>query len=103
MERYASVFRIQQNKVEDYIAYHADVWPDVLEMIGACNIRNYSIYHLDGYMFSYFEYIGEDYDADMARMAADPKTQEWWVIMNPMEELSENTIKGDMQEIFHLD
>jgi L-rhamnose mutarotase len=34
-------------------------------MIMACNIRNYSIYNKDGYLFSYFEYVGEHFDRDM--------------------------------------
>ena len=41
-------------------------------MIQECNIRNYSIYYRDGYLFSYYEYVGDDYEADMAKMAARP-------------------------------
>ncbi len=68
--------------------YHAAVWPEVLKMITACNIRNYSIFHKDDLLFAYMEYTGDDFEADMAKMAADPKTQEWW---------------ADMNEVFHLD
>jgi len=46
---------------------------------------NYSVYLKDDLLFGYFEYHGTDYVADMARMAADPKTQEWWAIMMPMQ------------------
>jgi L-rhamnose mutarotase len=63
---------------QEYKRYHAGVWPDVLNMIRQCNIRNYTIYLKDGYLFSYFEYHGADYKADMARMAADPATRKWW-------------------------
>ena len=31
-------------------------------------------------------YVGDDYAADMAAMAADPETQRWWEITNPMQE-----------------
>jgi L-rhamnose mutarotase len=103
MNRFASVYKIKQDRIEDYLQYHADVWPEVLEMICACNIRNYTIFHKYGFMFSYFEYVGDNYEVDMAKMAADPKTQEWWAIMNPMEDLSGTAIKGEMDEIFHLD
>ena len=54
-------------------------------MIRECNIRNYSIFHKDGLLFAYFEYVGDDFDADMAKMAADPETQDWWDIMMPMQ------------------
>ena len=52
------------------------VWPEVLAMIQACNIRNYSIFRHGTQLFAYFEYLGEDFAADMAKMAADPKTRE---------------------------
>jgi len=53
MKRYGMVIRIQPEKLEEYKAYHARGWPEVLDMIKQCNIRNYSIYHKDGYLFSY--------------------------------------------------
>lgn len=64
-------------------------------------------YHKDGYLFSYFEYTGGDFGADMAKMAAHPKTQEWWAIMKPMQEPLETRKDGEwwaeMEEVFHLD
>lgn len=103
MRRVAQTYRISPDKVDDYIAYHADVWHAILEMIHACNIHNYSIFNLNGQMFSYYEYVGDDYEADMAKMAADLNTQEWWAIMNPMEDMGETAIKGEMEEVFHLE
>jgi L-rhamnose mutarotase len=41
-------------------------------------------------LFSYFEYTGTDLAADMKKMAADHKTQEWWAITNPMQTPLEN-------------
>ena len=56
-------------------------------MIAACNIRNYTIFlkEPENLMFAYFEYHGTDFAADAAKMAADPKTQEWWSICMPMQ------------------
>ena len=88
MTRYGSVLKIKPEAIETYKAYHASVWPEVLEMIRKCNIRNYSIYLKDDYLFGYFEYHGTDFQADSAQMAADPKTQEWWAAM---------------EEVFHMD
>ncbi len=107
MKRYGMVLRLKPEAVEPYKAYHARVWPEVLETIRRCNIRNYSIYYKDGFLFSYFEYVGSDFAADMARMAADPKTQQWWAIMMPMQEPLESRRPGEwwaeMEEVFHLD
>ena len=76
-------------------------------MIRECNIRNYTIYYKDGLLFSYFEYIGEDFAADMKKMAADPKTQEWWKLTDPCQEPLETREAGEwwasMEEFFHTD
>jgi L-rhamnose mutarotase len=99
--------RLKPGAAEAYKAYHRAVWPDVLHKISDCNIRNYSIYFKDDVLFSYFEYHGADYKADMAKMAADPKTQEWWAVMNPLQEPLATRKEGewwaDMEEVFHLD
>jgi len=107
MRRYGQLIGIEPGKLAEYKRYHAGVWPEVLRTITACNIRNYSIYHKDGLLFAYFEYVGEDFPADMAKMAADPKTQEWWAIMKPMQSpLATRRVDewwADMDEVFHLD
>ena len=107
MKRYGQVIRVNPETFGEYVSYHADVWPDILKMIYECNIRNYSIFHKDATLFAYFEYIGDDFKADMAKMAADPKTLEWWDIMMPMQEPLETRAEGewwaDMDEVFHTD
>lgn len=107
MKRYGSVIKIKPEKLDEYKKIHANIWPEVAKMITECNITNYSIYHKDGYLFSYFEYIGEDYKSDMAKMAADPITQKWWDICKPMQEPLNTRKEGewwaDMEEVFHQD
>jgi L-rhamnose mutarotase len=106
------VIGLRPEKAEEYIRLHAAVWPDVLKMIQECNIRNYSIYlrKLDDgrqYLFSYFEYYGTDFAADMAKMAADPTTQRWWELcepcQQPLEHRKSNEWWAGMQEVFHMD
>ncbi len=107
MQRYGSVIKLKPEKLEEYKALHADVWQEVLQMIRECNIRNYSIYYRDGFLFSYFEYHGEDYAADMQKMAADPKTQAWWKLTDPCQEPLKTARSGEwwasMEEFFHTD
>lgn len=112
MERYGMVLGIKPEKIEEYKKLHAAVWPEILDMITECNIRNYSIYlrRLEPdkyYLFSYFEYIGDDFEADTAKMAADPKTQEWWSVCEPCQIPLENRDQGQwwapMEEVFHHD
>ncbi len=107
IQRYGSVIKIRPEKLIQYKKLHAEAWPGVLEMIHKCNIHNYSIYHKDNFLFSYFEYTGEDYKADMDKMAADPLTQQWWAICKSCQELLTSRNKGEwwasMEEVFHFD
>lgn len=112
MKRYGSVIGLRADQVAEYKKLHAAVWPDVLRMISTCHIRNYSIYlrQLDDgrhYLFSYFEYTGADFAADMAKMAADPTTQKWWAVCKPCQQPLSNRAPdewwADMQEVFHHD
>lgn len=112
MKRYGSVIEVKEEKLEEYVKLHVEVWPDVLAMIKQCNIQNYSIYLRrlpDGkyYLFSYFEYVGGDFDADMAKMAADPTTQKWWAVCKPCQlplpDIADGQWWADMEEVFHCD
>jgi L-rhamnose mutarotase len=108
-KRYGSVIKVKEEKLEEYKRLHAAVWPEILKMISECNIRNYSIYHrqLDDkqhYLFSHFEYRGNDFNSDMAKMAADPNTQRWWDVCKPCQIALDTCKEGewwsDMEEVF---
>ena len=107
MKRYGSVIGVLPEKFDEYKKLHAAVWPDVLKMIADCNIKNYSIYYHNGLLFSYFEYTGNDYEGDMAKMAADPTTQKWWDVCKPCQKPLESRKEGewwaDAEEVFHTD
>lgn len=107
MKRYGSVIQINGEKLEVYKQLHVAVWPAVLKQIEKSNIRNYSIFYKDGWLFSYFEYVGTDYESDMAAMAADTITQEWWAICKPCQIPISTRGEGEwwatMEEVFHTD
>lgn len=106
MQRKGMMIGLRPEKIAEYKRLHAAVWPDVLAMISACNIRNYSIFlkEPENLLFSFFEYHSSDYEADMARMAADPKTQEWWSVCGPCQVPLETRQPGEwwasMEEVF---
>jgi L-rhamnose mutarotase len=107
MKRFGQLIGVKPEKLQEYVEAHAGVWPEVLDMITQCNIKNYSIYHHNHTLFAYFEYHGDNFDADMQKMAAHPKTQEWWDWMMPMQTPLETTTEGEwwttIEEVFHHD
>ena len=107
MQRFGQIIGVKPEAIEEYERLHAAVWPEVLATIAACNIRNYSIFRHETLLFAYFEYIGEDFAADMAKMAEDPKTQEWWMHTDPLQEPMAKRPSGawwtTISEVFHTD
>lgn len=114
LERHGMVIGLRAEKIDEYRRLHAAVWPGVLNMIRECHIRNYSIYLKElepgrFYLFSYFEYAGHDFAADMSRMSADPATREWWALTDPCQNPLPRPLCGPeefwsrMDEVFHLD
>jgi L-rhamnose mutarotase len=107
MTRSGSVIQLKPEKLQEYKLLHTAVWPSVLRTIQDCGIRNYTIFVKDGYLFSYYEYVGIDYAADMAKMAADPETQAWWKLCAPCQQPLESRKHGEwwaeMEILFHAD
>jgi L-rhamnose mutarotase len=107
MRRFGQLIGVKPEAIPEYERLHAQVWPEVLATIHACNIRNYTIFRYERMLFAYFEYIGEDFAADMAKMAADPKTREWWMHTDPLQEPLPDRAEGEwwltLQEVFHSD
>ena len=110
VQRFGMITGLKPEKEDYYKKLHANAWPAVLKKIEECNIRNYSIYlkEIDGkpYLFSYFEYVGNDFDADMKKMAADSTTQRWWKETDPCqvplpEAAGKKQTWSEMEEVFH--
>jgi L-rhamnose mutarotase len=84
-KRVGSLIKVKPEYEERYIILHRHTFPGVLDRIRKSNIRNYSIFLLNGILFSYYEYVGNDYDADM-KAIADTVTKDWWKLTDPMQE-----------------
>ena len=87
LKRFGSVIGLNPEKEQYYRELHADAWSTVVDRIRKSNIQNYSIYVTEirgqKYLFSYFEYVGTDLEADMKAVADDPETQRWWKETDP--------------------
>jgi L-rhamnose mutarotase len=105
--RFGQVIGVKPERIDEYERLHAETWPGVLEAIRRANIRNYSIFREGDQLFAYFEYVGSDYEGDMAAMAADPTIQEWWRLTDAMQEPRPDRGEGHwwktIPEVFHTD
>jgi len=101
------VIRLRPEHEVEYRRLHANVWPSVLATLRRVGVRNYSIFLRDGLLFSYLEYTGDDWAAAQAEIAADPDTQRWWQLTDPMQEPLKTAAEGEWwapaAEVFHLD
>ena len=107
MQRRAMVIRVRPEKLDEYKALHAKPFPAVLAALKAANVSNYSIFLKDDVLFAYLEYGGSDWDADMAKVAADPETLRWWSFTDPCQTPWPTAKPGDwwsdMDCVFHMD
>jgi L-rhamnose mutarotase len=107
VRRYGQRIRVRPERIDDYERLHAEPWPGVLEQIHRSNIRDYTIFRDGIDLFAYFEYVGDDFEADMAAMAADETTQRWWALTDAMQEPLPDRAPGvwwkTLDEVFHTD
>jgi len=106
-ERFAFVVGLVPELRDEYLQLHASVWPQVEQTLVDCNVRNYSIYIFGNILFAYYEYVGEDHDADMARIGEDPVTRQWWTHTDPCQiRVAPERIEGarwqPLDEVWHL-
>ena len=101
-ERFCQRAYLKPEKVGEYRRLHSAVPEAVLKTISDCNLRNYSIHITGNMVVSYFEYVGDDFAADMAKMDSDPATLEWWTHTKPcFERHDEGVYYEDMDGIFY--
>jgi L-rhamnose mutarotase len=104
VRRFGMVIGLREESAQAYVALHAG--SGIRDLLTAANIRNFNIFlqrlpdgHL--YEFAYYEYVGNNYEADMATLAAHPRNREWLALCNPMQRpFPEATGWTEMQAIF---
>ncbi|HEV2590267.1 MAG TPA: L-rhamnose mutarotase [Gaiellaceae bacterium] len=101
-ERRGFVLRVKPGKVDEYVAAHRDVWPEMLEALSAAGIRNYTIFRTANEMFGYFE--ADDLGRAERHLAAQEVSARW---QNAMAELLLDRVPdggpSPLEEIFRLD
>lgn len=106
MLRQGSVIRLRPEAIEEYERYHREGWPEVQQALTDAGFRNYSIYRFGDTLFSYREYVGTDYEADMAVLDAHEPSRRWVAIMHTLQLSVDGAVPPQwthLPEIFHLD
>ena len=104
MKRIATISKLVPGTADDYIELHKNVWPGVVQAGHDAHMQNFSIYRFGDYLFSYYEYAGDDYDEDMRRKAALPVSQEWQEATGKYRQIMEEDRRYiELEEIWHED
>ncbi len=112
VKRSGSVIGVKPKMVDSYVLIHKYAWPDVLQKIYEGNLREYSIYLYKladkYYIFGYYEYVGDDFAADMAMVDNAPATKAWIKFTDegcqlPIPTRAEGEWWAEMEEISHSD
>ena len=76
-ERVCFLLHLKPNRVEEYVAAHDSVWPEMLEALQDAGWRNYSLFvrRDDGLVVGYLE--TDDFAAAQARMAETEVNARW--------------------------
>ena len=103
MKRYILHSYLKPEKVDDYVTLHKNAWPELLELITKTNIRNYSISIRGTELYTYYEYVGDDYEADMKIQEESPIMQKWWTHSKPcFLHHDKGEYYDELEEIFYL-
>ena len=86
--RCAGMLKMKEGMYDQYVALHDNVWEEVMARMYGANMRNFVVYlHEPSLtMFHHFEYIGDDFEKDMASVESDPIIRKWWSYCEPCQE-----------------
>jgi L-rhamnose mutarotase len=101
-QRTAFVLRVRPDKIEEYLAAHRAVWPEMLDALRAAGIRNYTIFREGSQMFGYFE--ADDLQAAGTYLAQQAVSTRW---QDAMADLLEQRVPDQgppaLEEVFRLE
>jgi L-rhamnose mutarotase len=106
-ERVCFLLHLRPDRVDEYVAAHEHVWPEMLGALSKAGWRNYSLFvrRDDGLVVGYLE--TDDFVAAQSAMAATEVNARWQATMadyfqNPPGVQPDQVMKP-LTEYFHLD
>jgi len=107
MTRVGFMLKVKEDKIDEYVEHHENVWPEMLDALRRTGWHNYSLFLSDdGLLFGYFE-AEQDFEVSLAGMAKEEVNARWQEFMAPyFENLGGGHADANMlelREVFHLD
>jgi L-rhamnose mutarotase len=89
VKRIGMVIGFNPEMTAEYKRLHADSNAGVRDLLTKYHMHNFSIFmhQIDGkwYEFGYYEYTGDDYEGDMAKIDAEERNIAWLKVCDPMQ------------------
>lgn len=104
MKRIGTLMKLKPGAAEEYIRLHHNIWPEVVKAGHNAHMHNYTIFKIGDYLFSYYEYTGEDFEQDMQEKNSLHISIEWQKATGLLREAIEGDSKVmTIEEIWHED
>ena len=101
-ERVGFVLEVKPERIDDYVAAHGEVWPEMLAALKGAGIRNYTIFRAGTRVFGYFE--TDDREASERFLAEQPVCARWQDAMAEyLAARVDDAGPAGLEEIFRLD
>lgn len=102
MQRIGFTMQIKPGTEAEYKQRHDDIWPELVELLRAKGLRNYSIFRQGLTLFGYVE---TDNPMAMLELPQEELMQKWWKYMEPLMECNEDSSPKVtlLEESFHMD
>jgi L-rhamnose mutarotase len=96
------VLEVKPDRIDEYVAAHREVWPEMLEALKAAGIRNYTIFRAGAAVFGYFE--TDDHEATGRALTEHPVSARWQDRMADfLVSRVDDAGPAPLEEIFRLD
>ena len=104
MERYAWKAVVKDGMKAEYVRRHREIWPELVEVLKAAGIVNYSIWSVGNELFGYYECEkGADFAARV--QAESPVVDRWYEYMKDVMVMEMDPVTGAQpraEEVFYL-
>ena len=104
MERYGWKARVLPGRLDEYKRRHAEIWPEMVEVLKKAGISNYSIWNTGDTLVGYYECESIEYAAKV--QAESPVVDRWNEYMKDVMVMEMDPVTGAqprMTEVWYLE